>query len=223
MQIKVNANICPCNFDYELSKRVKLPDNKFYDVDILKNNNIEQLVVVAYGHYNNNWTKNNMDLYESLIQEAIKTNNIQGTNILWSFYYWTCIDIKVVDHIYLAAEHSNLKMFEHVLNNFNTFHNSISKNSHYNNTPTISINKIKSFAEKNSDKKVLEYVNHIFKDYKKDDLSNFSNDYINNLSVNTDNLSKNNDLSTKNTEVSSDDIYQLNSIHKNHNTFDTTK
>lgn len=62
-----------------------------------------------------NYIEGCYEKYQSMINSAIVSNNIDGLAILWKGVYYCGSNPDFENDVYLAAEFGNLKMFEHTL------------------------------------------------------------------------------------------------------------
>lgn len=104
-------------------------------------------------------------MYQLMIDSAIKSNNIVGLEILWQGIYYHDRDYPSFEHdVYLAAEHSDLKTFQHVLYGYMNY-------CTLNPLQPLNVQRLKSLAHDGEAKlmwnngKIEQFIDHIAKSY----------------------------------------------------------
>lgn len=107
-------------FEIEFSK-VPEQDPFVYDLNLARDpKRVQELAgfVRAYYHQNSpaDEIHNDWKMYQTMIDTAIKFNNLEGLATLWKgIYYHDRDNPDYLHDIYVAAQYGNLKTFQHVL------------------------------------------------------------------------------------------------------------
>jgi hypothetical protein len=122
-------------------------------IDINFSTSVSPLKDFVYKYYNNvdiEW-----DVYQSKIDEAIISNNLQDLETLWDgIYYHDRDNPDFATDLYTATEFSDLKTFQHVLY-------AVMNYKDLNGFEDISFSKLTTLAEKNPDNRVIQQLNLI--------------------------------------------------------------
>jgi len=136
-------------------------DELKYDFSLYENN-IDYLACFVKTHYKqdySNWDNDHFMKsylsYQNMITEAIKTNNLDALEVLWSGIYFHDRDNPDFEtDVYTAVEYGNIKTIQHVLYGYMKYHT-------LNGVEPLSYDKLKELASKNKNDKVLDLINEL--------------------------------------------------------------
>lgn len=139
-----------------------------YDVNV---NDLNQVAKFAKTFYNQdlNSILESSFKYQKVIDEAIKSNNLDTLEVLWSGIYYH--DVKSPNYeydVYTAANYGNLRTFQHVLYAYMNY-------STYDGVENLNYNQLLNIAQ---DQDVLRFIRHLSPCVKENKLGALNEDFL---------------------------------------------
>lgn len=124
--------------------------------DCNKNNDLARFVRTHYKFDYSDFNSKQFEIfnqeYQTMISEAIKSNNLNGVEILWEGIYFHDRDNPYYEHdVEVAAEFGNYKTFQHILYAY-------MNNMTLNPKDSLNYSKLLELSAKNIDSNVLRFI-----------------------------------------------------------------